>query len=220
MRTAAEQGRATGIDEEAKVASAGAMLVFHCVVLSTTTVLQVFVKKPSPPSAPVDGGESTPLLDDGYFEAYEQQLFQVWSFALSTAAVSSMVVPILGRIDNAVPLILTSLGVQFAMCNWVPYGLIALDLAIMSRPAGSEESVSCDADSAGGDDGLDGASSILAIHNCAICIPQIASAIVCAIFFRVAETLGLAPDVSTTFFLVSPALFMAAYDRQTWRRRR
>ncbi|KAK2049014.1 hypothetical protein LZ31DRAFT_591066 [Colletotrichum somersetense] len=205
QRASETSGRSRVTKADAEAASAGYILVFHSVILVTTVLMQrLSGTRPSPGAA---NNESTALDSNDNLQLLEEQnkkLFKVWSLALATAAGALAVAStlVLGGVDRAAPLILSSLGVQFAISNWIPYGLIATDLAVVSK---AEE----DADDDG--DKLDGAAAILAIHNGAICLPQIASAVACGLFFRITESLGLVVDVFWTFLLVMPTLLIAAY---------
>ncbi|KAK1565914.1 uncharacterized protein LY79DRAFT_573123 [Colletotrichum navitas] len=208
-RASAKLGRFHVDKTEAEVASAGCMLVFHSVVLVTTVLMQslsgtALSRKAMAASASSHECTASERKKGLYLlEAQNRRLFKVWSLALTTTAgtLAVAVTSVLGGVDKAAPLVLSSLGVQFAISNWIPYGIIATDLAV--NASGPE------ADADGGK--LDDAAAILAIHNGAICLPQIASAVACGLFFRINESIGLVMDVFWVFLLVTPVLLMAAY---------
>ncbi|KAK2052708.1 hypothetical protein LY76DRAFT_650365 [Colletotrichum caudatum] len=218
-RASVELGQPRATKAEAEVASAGCMLVFHSVVLVTTVLMQCASgTRPSPRAAATSGAsdEYTALERNNKLQLLEDQnrkLFQVWSLALTSTAgaLALSVLSVLGGTDRAAPLVLASLGVQFAISNWIPHGLIATDLAVEGDRA--------DADGDTGDGKLDGAAAILAIHNGAVCVPQIASAAACGLFFHIAESLDLTVDVFWVFLLVTPALLMAACSSRPRTRR-
>ncbi|KAJ6214399.1 hypothetical protein PSV09DRAFT_1035933, partial [Bipolaris maydis] len=212
--SAARHGRSSH-NEEAEAASAGAILVFHCAVLTTTIMLQMLFKGQSKPCYPHIREVSMTVVDDSDVKEYGTLLFRAWSLVLVASAFSFAAVSIFAGVDSAAALLITSMGTYFAMFNWAPYALLGIDLAIENRRPKSEETESLGFPRV--HDELDGATAILTIHNAAICVSQIASAMVSTLFFRLVEKAGLQVDIAWVFLIVSPALLLAAWDRETWR---
>jgi len=215
---AAKHSRSSRI-EEAEAASAGTVLMFHCVVLATTIALQMLSKARSRPSYSHIQENSSVVADDSYIKKYVTQLFRVWSSVLVISAFAFAAVSLLSGVDGAAAVIIASMGAYFAVSNWIPYALLGIDLVIETRYAGTSEDSESSFDFPRACDELDGATAILTIHSAAICIPQIVSAVVYTIFFRLVEKEGWTVDVSWVFLMASPAVLVAACDRETWRKR-
>lgn len=207
--------------EEAETASAATVLMFHFVVLVTTIALQLLSKARPKPSYSHMQEDGTVVSDDGYITEYANRLFRAWSAALGVSAFAFAAVTLLSRVDGAAALIIASMGACFAVSNWVPYALLGIDLAMETRRTTSsdqESDLDFDFQHVGADE-LDGATAILTIHNAAVCIPQIASAVVGTLFFHCVERVGWRVDVSWVFLIAAPAVMVAAWDRETWGKR-
>jgi hypothetical protein len=209
--------------------------MFHFVVLVTTIALQMLSKaRPKPSYSHIEEDDST-VADDNYIMEYGTKLFRVWSSILAISAFAFVAVTLLSRVDGAAALIIASMGACFAVSNWIPYALLGIDLAMENRRSTKSEeteSLNCsrvgdesDEDTESFDfrrgriDELDGATATLTIHNAAICIPQIASAIAATLLFHCVERVGWRVDVSWVFLIAAPAVLVAAWDRETWRKR-
>lgn len=218
MLSATKRGRVSPI-EEAEAASARTVLMFHCVVLATTIALQMLPKARSKPSYLHFQEDSSVVADDSYIKKYVTQLFRVWSSVLILSAFAFAAVALLSGVDRAAAVIIASMGAYFAVSNWIPYALIGIDLAMETRAADTREETGLRIDFPRACDELDGATAILTIHNAAICIPQVASAVIYTLFFRLIEKGGWRVDASSVFLIASPAVLVAACDWETWRKR-
>lgn len=215
--SAAKHGRSLRI-EEAEAASAGAILVFHCVVLVTTIALQMLSKAQSESSYTHIQESFSVVADDGYIKKYVTQLFRAWSSVLFISAFAFAAVSLLNGVDGATAIIIASMGACFAVSNWIPYALLGIDLAVETRRAGTSEETESSFDFPRACDELDGATAILTIHSAAICIPQIVSAVIYTLLFHLVEKGGWRAGVSWVFLIASPAVFVAACDWETWQK--
>jgi hypothetical protein len=90
-------------------------------------------------------------------------------------------------------LLLSAIGSIFALTNWIPYALIAYEVSALEEDQGQSTAM------------------LLAVHNTAICLPQIIASGVGWVLVAVVESLGYRFHVSLVFLACVPACLLAAY---------
>lgn len=189
-------------------------LVFHAAGLFMTLILQGLCGSQAPRAVAdrhCDG-------EDKQQEACEQaeaQLFGLWSLALCISAAAMFGTWLFGDVCNMAALILGLMGAVFAVANWVPYALLSIHVSIMQQA--KHEFVEYGDGSPRDGPSLDYTTAVLAIHNGAICTPQILSSGMTSFVFWVMNRFHLSADVSWAFLIIVPSLLLAAWDRDTVR---
>lgn len=159
--------------------------------------------------AVVEGGSES---ERSNCEEIETQLFRLWSSSLCIGAAAMFGVFFVGDIGNIAALILGLMGVVFSVANWVPYALIAIDVSVMHERKSSVEYAD---DSRRDETQLDHITAVLAVHNGAICLPQILSSGTTSLAFWIMKYFHLKAAVSWVFLIIVPSLLLAAWDRET-----
>jgi hypothetical protein len=90
-------------------------------------------------------------------------------------------------------LLLSAIGSIFALANWIPYALIAYEVSILDE------------------DQEQNTAMLLAVHNAAICLPQIIASGIGWVLVAVVESLGYRFRFSLAFLACVPACLLAAY---------
>lgn len=206
-------------EAESKWAGAGVALVFHAAVFSMTLILQSLCGAPTQASASLDRRRTRKAAVERDSESErlnceekEAQLFRLWSSSLCIGAAAMFGVWFVGDVGSIAALILGLMGVVFSVASWVPYALIGIDVSVMH---GRQSSVD-DADDSGRDGPqLDHITAVLAVHNGAICIPQILSSCTASLAFWIMKCFHLKAAVSWMFLIIVPSLLLAAWDRET-----
>jgi hypothetical protein len=122
-------------------------------------------------------------------------ILTLWMGTLSLSAGSSI------RVG---PLLLGSIGVIFTISNWIPYALIMYETSYLREQ--------CSAYGQGHDD----TATILAIHNMAMCVPQMVAAGAVAFLFAVLDYCDVAENrISWIFLLAMPAAAWGAWASET-----
>lgn len=107
---------------------------------------------------------------------------------------------------DAMSLMLAATGILFAISNWIPYALIALEISTRSRTEAHVRDVR-ESETVHQDDTL----TILAIHNMSITIPQICASGMIWVATRGLELAGSHLEVSWIFLICSPPALIAAW---------
>lgn len=95
-------------------------------------------------------------------------------------------------------------GVSWAIASWIPYAIISSEI---SQAAAQRDLVV----SKGWQEIGDETAAILGLQNMAISVPQIVSALICAILFKVFEWVDIRDGAAWVFRLSGCAAFFAAY---------
>lgn len=112
-----------------------------------------------------------------------------------------------GSSVTAASFLLGSVGVLFAVSNWIPHALIMHEISsLRQRPEDGGQGIQ----STSG--GQDDTATLVAIHNMAICIPQIIAAGAVAVLFVVLSSPDNKEDqVSWAFLLTVPAALVGVW---------
>ena len=200
----------TIIDASTKVVS-GVALLFHTVSFATVVIVSIVwrryenVHDYSEIQLDTDRNEeSISLLHNGGIVRTRDILMrQLWQPSLVALAASLAGTSLLTGAAapsqpaaTALMLLLGANGMLFALANWVPYTLIAAEAA-QARLAAS--------------DAADDTPMLLAVHNMAITVPQIAASAASWLLMRGLAMMGFELDVVWIFVMCIPSALWAAF---------
>lgn len=184
----------SGLQLGAERLISGTALLLHLAALGTTMFARrLWEGKANDPCFFI-GGSCNP-----------KDLIATWKLCLAILAAWLVGVSILPVSDEVASFVLGAVGVFFALTNWTPYTLISCELSAFSWEKEVTREQTCQLDS------MHSTTSLLAIHNMAICIPRIVAAGAPWVLIKATEASGHTFHVSWVFIMSVPPAIIASF---------
>ena len=141
-------------------------------------------------------------------------IHQVWRLSMMLFALCMFLTFFAWTVKIAT-VILAFIGMSWAIATWAPFALIGVELAQLRNSFEDTEYVGSTGTTSSREkawlQGKDQSAAVMALHNVAICIPQIAAALGCAVLFKALELMNVENRVVWAFRAGGIAMACAAW---------
>lgn len=178
--------------EVARADASLAVFLFAVVALLTSVSLPLLARSKS----------AHPLHARGLETILGMSLARIWELSLLLLSGCMFTTFVSWTVPVATGIVAVA-GISWAVASWIPYAIISSEIsqAAAQRDFGASKEWGNEEKTA----------AILGLQNMAISLPQIASALICAVLFKVFEWVDIRDGAAWVFRLSGCAAFFAAY---------